>query len=147
MDEHIYKRHNKSLLLYHIVLPLKYRKGVLTPSRGEVLRDICEEISLRFEVVFLEIGYELDHVHFLVQSVPSFSVSDLVRSLKSITAREMFLRCPEVEKLLWGGHFWTSGFYVNTVGSYGSRDVIQRYVEGQGKKYVKVHDGQLSLFL
>ena len=70
MSEHIHKRHNKTLLLYHILCPMKYRKGVITDEIGGSLKEICFEISERYEIHFVEIGYESDHVHFLVQSVP-----------------------------------------------------------------------------
>ena len=69
--------------------------------------------------------------------------------LKSLTARELFQSHPEIKKQLWGGNFWTSGYYANTVGLlYGSRDVIKIYVSNQGneKKYKKLHDEQLTLF-
>ena len=147
-DEHIYKRHNKTLLLYHIVLPIKYRRKVITDAIGISLKFICMEISERYEITFLEIGYESDHVHFLVQSVPSYSVSEIVIKIKSLTARELFAKYPDIKKQLWGGSLWTSGYYANTVGLYGSRDVIRAYVSSQGneKEYKKLHDGQLSLF-
>lgn len=103
MDEHIYKRHNKSLLLYHLVFPMKYRREVLTKEIGESLKIICIGISERYEIQFVEIGYESDHVHFLVQSVPSISVSKLVTLIKSLSARELFKIHPEIKKILWGG--------------------------------------------
>jgi putative transposase len=138
--EHIYKRHNKTLLLYHLVFPLKYRKKCLDENSGETLKEICLDISDRYEIEFIEIGYESDHVHFLVQSVPSMDVSRIVTVIKSITAKELFVRHPEIKKLLLGGKFWTSGFYANTVGMYGNKEVIKRYVESQGKskEYVNV---------
>jgi Transposase and inactivated derivatives len=147
-DEHIYKRHNKTLLLYHIVLPIKYRRKVITDIIGTSLKSICMEISSRYEINFIEIGYESDHVHFLLQSIPFYSVSEIVVKLKSLTARELFRLHPEIKKQLWGGSFWTSGYYANTVGLYGSRDVIKAYVSNQGneEEYKKLHDGQLSLF-
>lgn len=148
-DEHVYNRHSKTLLLYHIVLPIKYRRKVITEAIGKSLRGICLEISERYDLKFLEIGYESDHVHFLIQSVPNYSVSDMVMKLKSISAKQLFLFHPEIKKQLWGGSLWTSGYYANTVGLYGSRDVIQKYVSSQGKdkEYRKIHDdGQLSLF-
>jgi REP element-mobilizing transposase RayT len=147
-DEHIYKSHNKTLLLYHLVLPLKYRRDVLTEELGKTMVYICKEISERYEIEFIEIGYEPDHVHFLVQSVPNVSVSQMVRTIKSLTAREMFRLHPEIKEKLWGGNFWTSGFYANTVGLYASKEVIQKYVENQGKKkeYKEVYSGQLKLF-
>lgn len=148
-DEHIYKSHNKTLLLYHIVLPMKYRRKVLTGESGISLVKVCEEILERYEIAFLEIGYESDHVHFLIQSVPSLSLSQIIRTIKSITAREMFRIHPEIKQLLWGGNLWTSGFYANTVGLYGNKEVIRKYIENQGKSdkdYQKVYSSQLTLF-
>ncbi len=135
-------------MLYHLVFPLKYRKKVLTEETGETLKSVCVELSGRYELEFIEIGYESDHVHFLVQSVPSISVSRLVRVIKSITARELFRLHPEIKQLLWGGSLWTSGYYANRVGQYGNREVIRKYVENQGKEkeYKKIHSGQLGLF-
>jgi REP element-mobilizing transposase RayT len=66
--------------------------------------------------------------------------------LKSITAREIYKTHPEVKKLLWGGNFWTSGYYVNTVGSHGTEEVIQNYVKEHGGNYKKIYSQQLSLF-
>jgi len=148
MSDHIHKRHNKSLLLYHLVFPLKYRKSVITEEIGLSLQSIFIEISERYEVNFIEIGYESDHVHFLVQSVPSLSVSDLVKMLKNLTAKHLFRYHPEIKTKLWGGNFWTSGYYANTVGQYGNAEVIRKYVENQGKDttYKKVYSGQLTLF-
>jgi len=134
--------------MYHLVFPLKYRKGVLTEESGETLVSVCKKITERYEIEFIEIGYESDHVHFLVQSVPKMPVSEIVRMIKSIVAREMFRLHPEIKSLLWGGDFWTSGFYPNTVGLYASKEVIQKYVQNQGKgqEYRKIHSGQLKLF-
>ena len=148
MSKHIKKRHNKTLLLYHIVLPLKYRKKILDERSGESLKTICMELSERYEIGFVEIGHEPDHVHFLVQSVPIMSLDKIVRIIKSITAKELFKRHPEIKSLLWGGNFWASGYYANTVGQYANEDVIRRYVEEQGKEkeYKKIYQGQLSLF-
>jgi putative transposase len=148
MSEHIFKRHNKTLLIYHLVFPLKYRRGVITEEIGISLKDICIEISERYEINFIEIGYEYDHVHFLVQSVPALSISEITRKIKSITAKQLFQRHPEIKVKLWGGNFWTSGYYANTVGQYANEDVIRKYVENQGKEkeYKKLYDGQLTLF-
>ena len=147
-DEHIYKRHNKTLLLYHLVFPMKYRRQILTEESGKTLISICKEISERYEIVFVEIGYESDHVHFLIQSVPSLSVSQIVRTIKSLTGRELFRLHPEIKQFLWGGNLWTSGYYGNTVGEFGNKDVIRKYIENQGKEkeYKKIHGEQLRLF-
>ena len=145
-DQHIIKSHNKTLLLYHLVFPAKYRKKIFDDEVDKTLKTICLEISDRYEIHFVEIGNDLDHVHFLVQSVPTLSVTRIVTIIKSITAREIFAKHKEIKKLLWGGNLWTSGFYANTVGMYASQDVIKQYIKNQGKpdeEYVKLHQGQL----
>ena len=135
------------MLLYHLVFPAKYRKAVFDEQVDEVLKEICLEIAERYQVKFLEIGTDKDHVHFLVQSVPTYSVTKIVTLVKSLTAREIFRRCPQVKKLLWGGEFWTDGYFASTVGKHGDEAMIGRYVKNQGKEYHKLHsDHQLALF-
>ena len=120
MSEYIHKSHNVTALLYHLVFPAKYRRVVFDEEVEAVLKQACMEIEKRYEVKFLEIGADKDHVHFLVQSVPKYSVTKIVTVVKSITAsitaREIFKRCPQVKKKLWGGEFWTDGYFASTVG-------------------------------
>ena len=68
--------------------------------------------------------------------------------IKSLSARELFKAHPEIKKILWGGNLWTSGYYANTVGQYGNKDVIRKYIENQGKEeeYKKIHGEQLKLW-
>ena len=89
-------------------------------------------------------------MHFLIQSVPTYSPTQIARTVKSLTAREVFAKCPEVKKKLWGGEFWSDGFYVATVSEHGNEKVIANYVKNQGDKYNKIYradqvDGQISL--
>ena len=144
--KHILKSHNKSLLLYDIVCPSKYRREVFSKRVEKTLKAVCKGISERYEIDFVEIGTDKDHVHFLVQSVPMYLPKKVVETIKSLTAIEIFKRHPEVKSKLWGGKFWTSGYYINTVGLYGNLDVIKRYVENQGRKYKQLQRSQLSLF-
>lgn len=129
-----------------MVFPAKYRRKVFDKEVSSTLRETCLGISERYEVHFMEIGMDEDHIHFLIQSVPTMSVSQIVGTVKSITAKQIFGRHPRVKKLLWGGKFWTSGYYANTVGQYGNEEVISKYVQGQGKTYEKLHSAQLTLF-
>ena len=113
----------------------------------QVLREICMDIEKRYQVKFLEIGADKDHVHYLVQSVPTYSVTKIVTLIKSITAREVFRRCPGVKKQLWGGEFWSDGYFSSTVGKHGDEQTISNYVKNQGQDYKQIHhDYQLSLF-
>ena len=148
MSDHILKRHNKTLLLYHIVLPVKYRRKAINEEVEHTIVSISEEISLRYEIYFVEIGADENHIHFLIQSVPTMSVEKIVRTIKSIMAKEIFKIHPEVKRILWGGNFWTSGYYANTVGQYANEEVIKRYLQSQGteKEYKQFSKGQLKLF-
>lgn len=147
MSEYIHRSHNVTVLLYHLVFPSKYRRVVFDDQVESVLRDVCLEIEKRYEIKFLEIGVDKDHVHFLVQSVPKVSVVKIVTMLKSVTAREIFKRCPQVKKKLWGGEFWTDGYFASTVGKHADEQTIGNYVKGQGQEYQQLHsDHQQGLF-
>ena len=76
---------------------------------------------------FIETGTDKDHVHFLMQSVPIYSVKKIVQMIKSLTAREVFRRCPYVKKMLWGGEFWSDGYFASTVGKHGDETMIGNY--------------------
>jgi len=133
--------------MYHLVFPAKYRRAVFDAGVEEELKNICLDIELRYELKFLEIGSDQDHVHFLVQSVPMYSVKKIVQMIKSLTAREIFRRCPRVKKKLWGGDFWSDGYFASTVGKHGDEAMIGNYVKGQGGQYEKLYsDHQLMLF-
>ena len=113
------------------------------------LVEVCKNIESRFEIHFLEIGADDNHVHFLMQSVPMMSPKSIVQVVKSITARELFRLHPEVKQQLWGGEFWADGYYINTVGQYVNEETIQKYIHEQGddkKVYKKFHSNQLRLF-
>ena len=120
----------------------------MSEAVDKTIKYVCEEIEKRYDIRFLEIGTDKDHVHFLIQSVPKLSPTQIIRTIKSITAKEIFARYPEVKKKLWGGEFWSDGYYVGTVGKHGNESVIGKYVREQGSEadYKKLHSQQLSLF-
>ena len=147
MSKYIHKSHNVTVLIYHLVFPAKYRRAVFDKKVDIVLKEACLEIEKRYQIVFLEVGTDKDHVHFLIQSTPTYSVTKLITIIKSLTAREIFRRCPEVKKQLWGGEFWTDGYFASTVGRHGDENKIAKYVKEQGGEYEMLHTGkQLELF-
>jgi REP element-mobilizing transposase RayT len=148
-SEYIHKSHNVSVLLYHFVCPAKYRRVIFSKAVDESLKNICLEISKRYDARFLEIAVDKDHVHFLIQSIPRMSPTQIITMVKSLTAREIFMAHPEVKEKLWGGEFWTDGYFVNTVSKFGDEISISRYVRDQGveKDYKVLHsEKQLTLF-
>ena len=148
-SEYIHKSHNVSVLLYHFVCPAKYRKVVFSEAVDRTVKDTCLELSKRYHIHFLEIGTDNNHVHFLVQSIPTYSATKIITIIKSITAREVFRIHPEVKKQLWGGEFWSDGYFVNTISKFGDVDTISQYVREQGiadEDKVLHKSDQLSLF-
>ena len=142
-SEYFRLSHNVSNLVYHVVCPAKYRRVVFDNVVEEHLKNICLGIEERYEYIhFLEIGVDNDHVHFLIQSLPSKSPTELVRVIKSVTARQIFKECPQVKKKLWGGEFWTDGYFIATVGKNQNETVVKEYVRNQGKQdseYKQIH--------
>jgi len=118
---------------YHIVFPVKYRKALLQNNIPLTIAKIAEEIADRYDIEFEKIGYDQDHIHILCNFPPKNSGSDVVRIFKSITARELFKQFPLLRKQLWGGEFWSDGFYFATVSERGDWKSVERYVANQGK--------------
>jgi REP element-mobilizing transposase RayT len=150
MSKPIRKEHNASVPMHHIVCPAKCRKAAITGEADKKPREICLGIESRYETTFIEIGVEKDHAHFLARSAPAYSPEQMARTIKSISARKIFESCPEAKKTLWGGGFWTRGYYAGTVGGHGSEQAIREYVKKHGRNiesYAKLHEGQrLKLF-
>ena len=94
---------------------------------------LAEEIAVRYDIEFERIGYDQNHIHILCNFPPKHSGSSVVRIFKSITARELFKQFPMLKKDLWGGEFWSDGFYFATVSERGDWKSVERYVANQGK--------------
>ena len=133
-SRYLHGSHNVSNLVYHFVCPAKYRRLIFTEAVDKTLVQICAGIEARYDWIrFLEIGADKNHVHYLIQSTPTHSPSEIIKVVKSITARRIFAEHPEVKKELWGGQLWTDGYFVSTVGRHTNEEVIARYVREQGK--------------
>lgn len=136
--------HNAYQIHYHFVTPVKYRKAIFgSPDREQTLIQICTEIEERYQIDFEQIGIDQNHVHYLLSAAPKYAPSQIIQIVKSITARLLFQKYPELKKDLWGGELWTDGFFVATVGEGGNKDVIKRYVAKQGQRE---DESQLKLF-
>jgi len=118
---------------YHIVFPVKYRKALLDDHIRVAILEIAKEIEHRYEINFENIGTDGNHIHLLCSFHSKYSGSQIVGMFKSITARELFKRFPELRKSLWGGELWSDGYYFATVSERGNWQVVSKYVENQGK--------------
>ena len=128
---------------YHIVFPVKYRKALLRNEVERSLHEISKEIEERYDLEIEKLGADLNHVHLLCSFHTKYSIGQTVRLYKNITAKQLFKRHPELRKELWGGEFWTDGYYAATVGERGNWNIVKNYITRQGKK---PEDVNLRLF-
>ena len=118
---------------YHIVWSVKYRRKVLDSTIEKRLKEMVYEIADKkgFIIHKIEVG-EKDHVHVFVSAHPKISPSYIVKMLKGITGRKLFIELPEIKNKLWKGILWNSSFYLETVGSV-SEEAIKTYIDKQKK--------------
>ena len=131
-------------IYYHIVLPVKYRKALIDEELTDIIKETASGIAERYAIEMEAIGCDKDHIHLLCGAHPKIVPGRIVQIFKSITAREIFRRKPSVKKALWGGEFWTDGYYVATVSERANWDTVEKYVQKQGKPRTDVK--QLKLF-
>ena len=118
---------------YHIVFPVKYRKALLSEPIVKKIKGIVEDICQRYELEIEEMGCDENHIHLLCSFHPKYGGGEIVRVFKSNVARELFRQFPELKKELWGGEFWSDGYYFATIGERGDLKTLEEYVRNQGK--------------
>ena len=130
---------------YHMVLCVKYRKWLLCDDVEDCLLEVLRAIGERYEFVLDSIGCDGNHVHVFVGAAPKHSPSHVMQVLKSITAKQLFERFPDLRKTLWGAEFWSDGGYIGTVGDGVTEELIRRYIELQGTKEEKEDYAQMRI--
>jgi len=134
--------HKVYVVKYHLMFCVKYRRDVLVNVEYvEFMKWVLKEIEKRYFLKTETVGFDDDHVHILMQAAPRYSPSRVVQIVKSITAKQLFKRFPEIEEELGGGEFWSDGGYIGTVGEGANADIIRRYIQKQGRP-----GNQLKLF-
>ena len=118
-------------LKYHMVWVPKYRKMILGGELAKRLKMSFEEISERYEFEIDTMEVKDDHVHLFLSAPPWYSPAKIVQIIKSISAKMVFKQFPEVKKELWGGEFWSDGYFVRSVGDKVTSEVIRRYIKYQ----------------
>jgi len=131
-DEIWHWHHNVSETYYHIQLTIKYRKSLFTEKVEKIVIEVAKGLHERYAIQISHIGFDKNHVHFLCRFLPKYSGGQVIRLIKSITAKRIFKEIPETRRELWGGEFWTDGYYFATVSGRGDRRIIEKYIEKQG---------------
>jgi len=128
---------------YHLVLPVKYRKSLLSAPVVATMRTTMKAIEERYDLDIEQFGDDTNHVHLLVSFHPKYSLGQVVRLFKSLTAKHVFQAHPALKRDLWGGQFWSDGYYAATIGTGGNWAVVERYIKQQGNS---PKDAQLTLW-
>jgi putative transposase len=122
---------------------VKYRKSLFDKKVKQIVNEAMIGFKERYDLEIQTVGYDQNHLHILCRFLPKYSGGDVVRLIKSITAKKVFQQVPEIKRELWGGEFWTDGYYISTVSGRGDKAVIEKYIQNQGReKELK----QLELF-
>ncbi len=129
--------HCRYQIRYHLVWKVKYSRKVLLGERIRFLKGVILDIAERYEYEIEAVGMDDNHVHVFAGAHPSQSPAKLVQTIKSISAREMFKKYPDIKKYLWGGALWAIGYYVRTVSDGPIDKVIKKYVDKQEEEVHK----------
>ena len=85
----------------------------------------------KFGVHLVEFEGEKDHVHLLVNYVPTVSVSKLVNSLKGVSSRMIRKKYyPTIREHLWGNALWSPSYFASSCGG-APISIIRKYIENQ----------------
>jgi putative transposase len=129
---------------YQLVFPVKYRKTLLDEMVVKIIEETAEGIQECYAIEMEALGMDQDHIHLLCGTHPKISPGEIVRVFKTLLPERYFKGILRIKKELWGGEFWSDGYYVATVGERGKWSKVEEYVQRQGKpkEYLK----QIKLF-
>jgi len=129
-----YWYHNVSECYYHIQITVKYRKALLDKNVEQVIFESMKGFKERYAIEIQQVGLDRNHIHILCRFLPKYSGGQVIKVIKSITAQHIFSEIPRIKEQLWGGEFWTDGYYIGTVSGRGDRKVIEEYIRKQGRE-------------
>lgn len=121
-------------LKYHLVWVPKYRARILGGEVSRYLKEVFAQIAEEYGFHIIAVEIMEDHVHVLIEAPPSYSAAELVQTIKSISARELFRKFPKVKKMMWSGKIWNEGYFVRSIGDKVTADVIKKYIQYQKRE-------------
>ena len=105
--------------------------------RVKYLKEVFSTIAENYDYTLVAVGTDEDHLHIFIGAHPEIAPAKLIQTLKSISARKMFVAFPDLKQYLWGGALWRIGYYVRTVSDGPLETTIKEYVNQQGKTVKK----------
>jgi putative transposase len=134
LDHEIWRwYHNISECYYHIQITVKYRKALLNKNVEGAIVEAVKGFKERYAIEISTVGFDQNHIHILCRFLSKYSGGQVIKIIKSISGKKVFEEVPEIKKELWGGEFWTDGYYIATISGKGNKEVIEKYIKGQGR--------------
>ena len=97
------KNRHKYLLQYHIIFVCKYRKKLLVSRQiSDDIKQYSYEICQRNSVIIRYMETDKDHIHYMIETGPTMSISKIVNLMKSYTTYHIWKRYPQY----LGTQFW-----------------------------------------
>jgi putative transposase len=132
--EYIRSAHSVYLLTYHIVFVTKYRKPVINDEISEFLKNHIGYLCTRFDAELLTAETDRDHIHMLISMPPKVAPADLIRVLKTQTAREIH-QDPQMDAhvkkyIYWDAPLWQPSYFVATTGTT-VMEKVREYIDSQ----------------
>lgn len=124
--------HSVFSMYYHLVLVIKYRRPVITPSVSDYAKAMFLRISRNYNITLIEWNEDSDHIHILFKAQPNTELSKFINAYKSASSRLIKKNFPEVKQKLWKDMFWSRSFCLLTTGD-APIEVIKKYIENQGE--------------
>lgn len=126
--------HSVFLMLYHLVLVVKYRRKVFDDRILDRAKEIFEYISPKYNITLQEWNHDKDHVHILFKAHPNTEISKFINTYKIASSRLLKKEFPQIRQKLWKEHFLGQSFCLLTTGG-APIEVIRKYIESQGEKH------------
>lgn len=128
--------HAKTHLRYHIIFSTKYRRNCLTNIREDVL-NIFKEIANKYQFKIFAMEIDRNHIHFLIEFSPKYSISQVVKLFKQISIHKIWeIHETYLKQFYWKNKkiLWTHGYFCSTVGNV-DENKIKNYIDNQGNSY------------
>lgn len=125
--------HCRYLTQYHVIWCPEFRCSVLAGNAAAELAGILHDICDRYEYTVKALEVMEDHVHIFVDCPQTVAPCDIARTLKSVSAIQLFRRYPELKRFYGRcGSLWSRGYFISSVGHI-SEEIVKKYIEEQRK--------------
>ena len=117
-----------SLINYHFVFCPRYRRKIFNiQGVEERFKELTTAECEKQGIEILALECHVDHVHIFVSVLPTMSIPNIMKQIKSCTSHRLREEFPQLKAM---PSLWTRSYFVSTAGNVSS-ETIKRYVDTQ----------------